>query len=258
MDADRHKSGMGSVQRLHRWMTVVLIAVLLLVALLCGFTWHAFHSLAQGSSSLSASGAAVSQQADSPLSIPDNTWALTVVSPDQKISSHFSAQLTDFAGIKIDQRVVPALKKMLSDAAKAGYAIKPAEGYVDAQTQEKRYQKKIEELMQSGGKTRAVAESDAAAMVPPGGCSDNQTGMAVTFPSDAQFLASDGYHWLLDHCVDYGFVRRYTDEKEGKTGLKDNPSHFRYVGTYNAQTMRRLGLCLEEYVAYKGNQQVNS
>ncbi len=256
-DLDVSQKEIGSIHRLRRWMTVLLVGILLLVALLGSFTWRTVHSAPAGSGKSSASSIPSSQE-DVLLPIPDDAWALTVVSPNKQISSSFTVQLTSFGGIQVDKRILPALKKMLTDAKAAGYTLQPAEGYVDASTQEKRYQQKIQELMKNNGKTRAIAESEAEAIVPPGGFSENQTGMAVTFPSDSTFLASDGYHWLLNHCVDYGFVRRYADEKEGYTGLKNNPSHFRYVGTYNAQTMRRLGLCLEEYAVYKKNQQINN
>ena len=247
----------AGLQRLRRWMTVLLAAILLLSVLLGIAVWKAWKPL-DGSASSSASGASTGSQDSGTLPVPDNSWALTVVSPSEKISSSFQPQLTTYGSVQVDKRIVPALERMLADAKAAGYTLQVTGGYVDAQTQEKLYQKKIQAYMQQGGKTRAVAESEAAAVTPPGGYSENQTGMAVTFPSDASFLSSDGYHWLLNHCVDYGFVRRYTDDKEGRTGLQDDPSHFRYVGTYNAQTMRKLGLCLEEYVLYRHNQSVSN
>lgn len=255
--ASRGKSAAGG-QRLKRWMTVLLAVILLLAVLLGVSVWNALRPRHGGNASSAGSGISTVSQDTEVLPEPDDNWALTIVSPDKKISSSFSPQLTSYGNVQVDKRIIPALNKMLANAKSKGYTLQVAGGYVDAQTQEKLYQQKIKELMQSDGKTRAVAESDAAAMAPPGGCSDNQTGMAVTFPSDAAFLASDGYHWLLNHCVDYGFIRRYTNDKEGRTGLQDDPSHFRYVGTNNAQTMRKLGLCLEEYVLYKNNQSVSN
>lgn len=255
--APRGGSGAG-IRRLKHWMAALLVVILLLVALLGVLVWQALRPQTGKNSASAVSDVSTVLQQEDVLPVPDDSWALTVVSPDKKISSSFTAQLTTYENVQVDKRILPALKKMLADAKAAGYTLQVTGGYVDADAQEKLYQQKIQELMQNKGKTRAVAESDAAAVVPPGGCSENQTGMAVTFPSDSAFLSSDGYHWLLNHCVEYGFVRRYTDGKEGRTGLQDDPSHFRYVGTNNAQTMRKMGLCLEEYVTYKGNQTVSN
>ncbi|MCH3972520.1 MAG: M15 family metallopeptidase [Oscillospiraceae bacterium] len=249
-----NRDSAADVRRLHRWMIAVLAAILILAVLLGVLLWRAYQPGNASKTGSSASGAAASVQSAEVLSEPDNSWALTVVSQDQKADNSLSPQLVTYENIQVDSRILPALKQMLAGAKAAGYTLTLSKGYVDAKTQENLYQQEITDLMQKQNKTRAVAESDAAALVPPGGCSENQTGLAVTFPSDQTFLDSDAYHWLLNHCVDYGFVRRYTDAKEGCTGLKDDPSHFRYVGPHNAQTMRRLSLCLEEYVTYLDRQ----
>ncbi|MGI6283183.1 MULTISPECIES: M15 family metallopeptidase [Caproicibacterium] len=257
LDEDSPRGSVAGVRHLKNWMRVVLAAILVLAVLLGVLVWKYYMPKTNGQSSSAGSAAALAAQSTEVLSEPDDSWALTVVSQDRKISSSFSPQLVSFGNVQVDQRIVPSLQKMLDDAKAAGYTLSVKQGYVDAKMQESQYQAKIKTLMQQG-KTCAIAESDAAALVPPGGCSENQTGMAVTFPSDQTFLSSDGYHWLLNHCVEYGFVRHYTDSKEGRTGLKDDPSHFRYVGTRNAKNMRRLGLCLEEYAVYVERQSSGS
>lgn len=49
---------------------------------------------------------------------------------------------------------------------------------------------------------------------------------------------------------DYGFVQRYTKDKEKITGIACEPWHFRYVGYPHSKIMTKLGLCLEEYIEY--------
>ena len=54
----------------------------------------------------------------------------------------------------------------------------------------------------------------------------------------------------MENCAAYGFVLRYPAEKAEDTGFSFEPWHFRYVGVENAREMTRLGMCLEEYIAY--------
>ena len=50
----------------------------------------------------------------------------------------------------------------------------------------------------------------------------------------------------------YGFVFRYPAGKADYTGVEQNDLVLRYVGPENAAAMRRLSMCLEEYIAYVG------
>lgn len=63
------------------------------------------------------------------------------------------------------------------------------------------------------------------------------------------------YTLLHQELEDCGFIVRYTKEKEHITGVKPERWHIRYVGVENAKEMNKKGLCLEEYVALKANEQ---
>ena len=54
--------------------------------------------------------------------------------------------------------------------------------------------------------------------------------------------------WLHEHCYEYGFVVRFTEEKQKITGFLAESWHFRYVGVQAAQVMEYNNWCLEEYV----------
>ncbi|MBQ0125952.1 MAG: D-alanyl-D-alanine carboxypeptidase family protein [Clostridiales bacterium] len=54
--------------------------------------------------------------------------------------------------------------------------------------------------------------------------------------------------WLRENCTKYGFVLRYDEGKEDKTGVDFTPYHFRYVGITHAKYMKDNNLSLEEYV----------
>ena len=64
----------------------------------------------------------------------------------------------------------------------------------------------------------------------------------ISDDSAAAFLERD--------CVKYGFVRRYTEEKEDITKIKPSRSLYRYVSKEHAVKLRSFGMCLEEYEEY--------
>ena len=67
-------------------------------------------------------------------------------------------------------------------------------------------------------------------------------GLAVDISGEAANI------WLAEHCWEYGFILRYTEEKASITGITNEPWHFRYVGREISMDMKDSGLCLEEYL----------
>ena len=87
------------------------------------------------------------------------------------------------------------------------------------------------------------------------GFSEHQTGLAIDVNeiSDA-FIGTPEAIWLEEHCVEYGFIIRYPQGKQGVTGYKYEPWHIRYVGKDNAKRIHDAAvaagdpyLTLEEY-----------
>ena len=74
------------------------------------------------------------------------------------------------------------------------------------------------------------------------GTSEHNLGLAV------DLLGEEAVAWLSEHCWDYGFIVRYTEEKEGITGIVDEPWHFRYVGKEHAARIYENQMPLEEYL----------
>lgn len=56
------------------------------------------------------------------------------------------------------------------------------------------------------------------------------------------------YAKLHEALADFGFILRYTAEKQEITGYRPEPWHIRYVGVEHAKAMKESGMCLEEYV----------
>ena len=107
----------------------------------------------------------------------------------------------------------------------------------------------------AAGYTQAQANAMTASYVAVPGTSEHHTGLAVdivgydyyygTHPGSTKAVQ----RWLAEHCWEYGFILRYTEEKQAITGFAPEDWHFRYVGIEVAMAMKDTGLCLEEYLA---------
>ncbi|MCL1905387.1 MAG: D-alanyl-D-alanine carboxypeptidase family protein [Clostridiales bacterium] len=149
-----------------------------------------------------------------------------------------------------------ALREMLSALKAAGITdIYACSGYRSFTRQKELHTAKVAYYRQQGSsETRARAQ--AARWVLPPGQSEHQTGLALDFSTSSNgyelseaFARTAAGRWLKEHCVEYGFIVRYTAEKETFTGVASEPWHLRYVGADHALYMRQNDLCLEEYHA---------
>jgi zinc D-Ala-D-Ala carboxypeptidase len=92
--------------------------------------------------------------------------------------------------------------------------------------------------------------SAASVTVADPGASEHHTGLAfdMTVPNTSMFLGTAQCTWLHAHCWEYGFILRYTDDKQSITGFAGEAWHIRYVGTQHSLAMKESGQCLEEYL----------
>ena len=142
----------------------------------------------------------------------------------------------------VDRLCYDALNRMLEDLTAAGieYTFNSAYRTILEQTTILEY--RTREHMADFGLDFFEARDKAYETVAIPGTSEHHLGLAV------DLLGDEAVAWLQDHCWDYGFILRYTEEKEWITGIIDEPWHFRYVGTEVSLDMRDSGLCLEEYL----------
>lgn len=142
----------------------------------------------------------------------------------------------------VDRLCYDALVKMLADCNAAGieYTFNSAYRTLNEQTAilEYRTREHMENFKLSFEEARDMAYETVA--VP--GTSEHHLGLAV------DLLGAEAVAWFTEHCWDYGFIVRYTEEKEPITGIVDEPWHFRYVGREVSLDMKDSGLCLEEYL----------
>ena len=142
----------------------------------------------------------------------------------------------------VDRRCHEALNRMLEDLSAAGieYTFNSAYRTILEQTTILEY--RTREHMANYGLDFYEARDKAYETVAIPGTSEHNLGLAV------DLLGDEAIDWLTEHCWDYGFIVRYTEEKEWITGIVDEPWHFRYVGTAVSLDLKDSGLCLEEYL----------
>ena len=142
----------------------------------------------------------------------------------------------------VDRLCYDALNEMLEDLTAAGieYTFNSAYRTILEQTTILEY--RTREHMKNYGLEFEEARDKAYETVAIPGTSEHHLGLAV------DLLGSEAVAWLTEHCWDYGFIIRYTEEKESITGIIDEPWHFRYVGTEVSLDLKDSGLCLEEYL----------
>ena len=149
-------------------------------------------------------------------------------------------------------RAVDALIAMLNGAREAGFYPRVYVGYRSYINQASQYQSQVNKFV-NDGYSRLDAEKAAAEISAAPGTSEHQTGLGADlvdryteslsgFTLDPNFEA-----WLNEHCVEYGFIMRYPENKISITGRYE-PWHVRYVGQIAANFMKVHDLCLEEFV----------
>lgn len=99
-------------------------------------------------------------------------------------------------------------------------------------------------------------QSYAEAYVADPGYSEHHTGLALDMGiyyengGVGSFSESDNAVWMDENCQNYGFIRRYKEDKVDITGINNESWHFRYVGIPHATYMNQQNLCLEEYIDF--------
>lgn len=142
----------------------------------------------------------------------------------------------------VDQRCYDALVRMLADCNAAGIEYNFNSAYRTVEEQTAILEKRTLEHMEEFDLEFEEAREKALETVAIPGTSEHHLGLAV------DLLGEKAIAWLQEHCWDYGFILRYTEEKESITGIVDEPWHFRYVGTEVSLDIKDSGLCLEEYL----------
>ena len=190
-----------------------------------------------------------------------NSWQMTLVNPWNSIPEGFNPQLSKVnqkyrpdpnksSQLYFDARATELLHTMIEAAKYDGITLTVISAYRTNDFQTTNFNNKVDRVMKANPSlTREQAEVEAAKAVARPGTSEHQLGLAVDFNSvEDSFRNTKAYKWLIENCTDFGFILRYTSEKQSKTGIIPEPWHYRYVGVENAKMIEASGLCLEEFI----------
>jgi len=191
----------------------------------------------------------------------DKESLLLLVNPWNPLPEDYEPRLvpigkTDAGGNEMyfDERGATALKQMVQDCVKAGWAPVPISSYRTQEYQQELFDNKIERLIAEMQTPKDKLEEVAAESVARPGTSEHQTGLAADVIDE--FYTSLDYvqtwtntqQWLMQHCSEYGFILRYPEDTTDITGIIYEPWHYRYVGKTIAREITDRGITLEDYL----------
>ena len=160
-----------------------------------------------------------------------------------------------YSGTKADRTATEALGQMLSAAIADGVSnFQISSAYRTYSEQQKLVDNSVAKYRKNNPDwSRDRCLSATYNTVAPAGTSEHQTGLAfdITVPG-VSFTGTQQQKWLHAHCAEYGFIVRFTAEKQKLTGFVAESWHFRYVGQEAAAVITQNGWCLEEYVEKMG------
>ena len=183
---------------------------------------------------------------------------LILVNPWHELPEDYTAELqqvgrefgTDY---KLDVRCAELLEKMIADCREAGGHPWICSAYRTQRYQKDLFDNKVLRVILEGA-SREEAPDIAARSVARPGTSEHQLGLAVDIIDENYPRLDEGQEatatqaWLMENCWRYGFILRYPNGTTDITGIIYEPWHYRYVGTYYAETITRLGVTLEEFL----------
>lgn len=152
-----------------------------------------------------------------------------------------------------DVRIMDSMLQMLTDCnAVSGHSLRLSLGYRSFTRQQELFN-----YYYNNYKGLGLSDEEAIAKAlehePKPGTTEHHTGLAADFVTGsvqtpgAEFANTAEYAWLVENCVNYGFILRYPADRADITGVGFVPYHFRYVGVEEAKAITDNGLTLEQY-----------
>ena len=178
-------------------------------------------------------------------------WNLIVVNAGRELPEGYVPELKEILGCGkyLDYRVAPHYEEMYYAAKQDGITLTPYSAYRSYERQKNNYNHLTETYMHDYNLSEAEARKKAATVILPPGTSEHNLGYAMDIcGTESSFKDTKEYAWLQQHAHEYGFILRYTAEKQPITGIIPEPWHWRYVGVEYAEKIKNSGLCLEEYL----------
>jgi len=181
----------------------------------------------------------------------DSIWAVVNKSHHLNPTNYSPTDLITTNGATISQKAQADFEALILAASKNGIALPVVSSYRSYYTQQALYNNYVAIYGQ-------IATDTFSARA---GYSEHQTGLTIDFGSNVQTSCNldtcygqtvEG-KWLAQNAYKYGFLLRYTTAKQGVTGYKDEPWHYRYIGKELAIEMKKLSIItLEEFFGVSG------
>ncbi len=191
-----------------------------------------------------------------------DSWNLKLVNSENPLPNGFTVRTEKIkasyardVGMLYDARAVSYLNAMCAAAEKDGVNLLVISSHRTNARQTTLYNNQVtKQKAKYPNKSEDEIKKIAATISAYPGTSEHELGLAVDFNSvEESFENTPEYQWLKTHSAEYGFILRYTKEKQDITKVIYEPWHYRYVGEKHAKKMNQLGYCLEEYIEYLKN-----
>lgn len=177
-------------------------------------------------------------------------WNLLLVNTNNKIPDGYKVSLKNIDSYRsFDKRAIEPLTQMIKAIRDAGISnIWIQSAYRTPEDQETLFENQVQAYTYQGYDEKKARELTEKIINKPWH-SEHNLGLAVDFNYvNREFETTAAFQWLQKNAQNYGFILRYTQEKEEITKVSYEPWHWRYVGKEHAQQMKNQGLCLEEYI----------
>ncbi|MCI8618378.1 MAG: M15 family metallopeptidase [Clostridia bacterium] len=153
----------------------------------------------------------------------------------------------EYSDILLENNANIELQKALNHI-KSENKIVPVSGYRTLEEQKEIYQTSLKENGEKFTKQYVAYPN----------CSEHQTGLAIDLGLNQENIdfirPSFPYTGICQEfrniATKYGFIERYTKNKENITKISSEEWHFRYVGYPHSEIMKQNNQCLEEYIKY--------
>lgn len=183
----------------------------------------------------------------------DSLWVIVNKSHHLNPINYVPASLSYIHGGSVNTRMVADLDFMFSAAARDGIYLTIASSYRSYGYQVNLY----------NNYTASYGQSMTDTFSARPGYSEHQTGLTIDFGSVSApqcninecYAETTAGEWLANHSLDYGFLLRYPADKQRITGYKFEPWHYRYIGHYLADEMKKQKITtLEEFFNVEGGE----
>jgi len=194
----------------------------------------------------------------------DNKWAMFLVNKNNPLPEDYDSRIEtrvvfeSWRKYELDVRAADYLENMIAAAKEDGIDLLVVSAYRTMEYQQQNLDNSIQDRIDRG-MTKEEAEADALAEVALPGESEHNAGLALDIMveeyqnmDDDGFEDTEAFAWLDKHAAEYGFILRYPKGKQDITGIIYEPWHYRFVGLYYANEIKKSGMCLEEYYGQQG------